>query len=93
MDAADWQRLYTDAAQFCPEVSFIALHGDEPVGFTRCLLHKAEEAGEIGQLGVAPEWGGGAGWAQPYSPPPSTASSSSVSAGLRSASTSRTSRR
>jgi len=56
IDTADWQRLYTDVAEFCPEVSFIALHGDEPVGLTRCLLHKAEKEGEIGQLGVVPEW-------------------------------------
>jgi len=37
--------------------------------------------------------GGGADWEQPCSPPPSSASSSSVSAGLRSASTFTTSRR
>ena len=56
IDADDWQRLYTGVAEFCPSVSFIALHGDEPVGLTRCLIHKAQKEGEIGQIAVVPEW-------------------------------------
>lgn len=57
-----WRRDYSGESTFYPDLSFIALEGNEGVGVTRVLLNDEENAslaeprGEINHIAVRPEW-------------------------------------
>jgi mycothiol synthase len=53
----NWRRYYTGISAFCPDLSVIILHGQDPIGLVRCLIAPDDPTtGEIGHVAVRQDW-------------------------------------